>query len=147
MLKYRLVSDLAETLVEILPQQIISHQFDSTPWVLYPVPLHQERLKWRGFNQAEELGKYLAKRLHTSLVSGLLVRKEKRTPQVDIDRRQDRIKNAQGLFIPTSKLKASKFPNILLFDDVWTTGATMKEATKVLKRGGVEKVWGFTITR
>jgi len=88
------------------------------------------------------------------MIDGLLVRTVKRTPQADISRREDRIQNAQGLF-QLNKLSTSNLPagrqgsqlSILLFDDVWTTGATMKEAVKVLKRSGLGKVWGMTLAR
>jgi len=77
----------------------------------------------------------------------LLIRQVKRSPQADIAKRQDRTKNAEGLFSPSSKLLNTQSPSILLFDDIWTTGATMKEAAKVLKKNGVKKVWGMTVAR
>ena len=147
-LKYRLVSDLAETLINLIPEKVLANlPTGRGDLVVYPIPLHKERLKWRGFNQAGVLGKYLAKRLKLNAVDGLLIRKMKRVPQADIAKREDRIKNAQGLFIGTTKLEATKPLNILLVDDVWTTGATMKEAAKVLKRNEVSKVWGLTLAR
>jgi competence protein ComFC len=147
-LKYRFVYDLAESLVNLIP-------FDNYPTLnnycsnfkLYPIPLHPDRFKWRGFNQAEKLGQFIAKKLNIQLIDGLLIRQAKRMPQADIARREDRIKNAQGLFISSFKPQTTKLLNVLLFDDVWTTGATMKEAAKVLKRNGVKKVWGMTIAR
>lgn len=143
-LKYRLVSDLAETLVELIPEKALLPQFKTREWAVCSIPLHKDRLKWRGFNQAEIMGTFLRQRLDARLANGLLIRHAKRTPQADISKREDRIKNAQGLFAVGTKT----FPRrIILFDDVWTTGATMKEATKVLKRHGVEQVWGFTLAR
>lgn len=145
-LKYRFISDMAESLIKLVPPSFYQNlSYLSNDTVIYPIPLHRDRLKWRGFNQAEKLAIFIAKELRLPLVDGLLTRKEKRTPQADIEHREDRIKNAQGLFsmYPMHPI----YPNILLFDDVWTTGATIKEATKVLKRGGVEKVWAMTIAR
>lgn len=163
-IKYRFIYDSAKSLIDIIPDSIftdVTRQLENP--VLYPIPLHRDRLKWRGFNQAEKLGEIVAKRLNIQMVSGLLIRQEKRTPQADISHREDRIKNAQGLFKMNSSLsevegnqhgKSStgsdrkiQYSNILLFDDVWTTGATMKEACKVLKRGGVKKVCSLTIAR
>ncbi len=149
-LKYRFVYDLAESLINLISfndyPALNSHCSDPIKPVLYPIPLHQDRLRWRGFNQAEKLGQFVAKKLKIDMVDGLLIRQVKRTPQADINKKTDRIKNAQGLFISSQLLKTKPL-NILLFDDVWTTGATMKEAVKVLKRNGVKRVWGMTVAR
>ncbi|KKS41211.1 MAG: hypothetical protein UV61_C0010G0002 [Candidatus Gottesmanbacteria bacterium GW2011_GWB1_43_11] len=154
-LKYRFVYDAAEELVNLVPDSALQNlPIKSNSWALYPIPLHKDRLRWRGFNQAEKLGQFVAQRLKMKMIDGLLVRTVKRTPQADISRREDRIQNAQGLF-QLNKLSTSNLPagrqgsqlSILLFDDVWTTGATMKEAVKVLKRSGLGKVWGMTLAR
>lgn len=147
-LKYRLVADLAESLIDLIPPTTLQNiMLISDEWVLYPVPLHRDRLRWRGFNQAEVLGAFLSSKLQIPLTRGLLVRVAKRTPQADIEKRDDRIKNAKGLFQISSKLQPSTPQSVLLFDDVWTTGATMKEAATVLKRNKVKEVWGMTLAR
>lgn len=148
-LKYRFVSDLGKELIYVIPVSIYQDLslLISSNTKIYPIPLHQERLKWRGFNQAEKLAIQLKQYLKFPVMRGLLVRSQKRTPQADISHREDRIKNAQGLFSIAPNISTAEYPSILLFDDVWTTGATMKEAAKVLKRSGVEKIWGLTIAR
>ena len=141
-LKYRLISDVAKTLITLIPHEPVSWLPQGL--VLYPMPLHKDRLRWRGFNQAEILGTYLNKKLNILTVSDLLDRRPQQTAQADIHDRAARIKNAQGLFT----LKTKKLPeNILLFDDVYTTGATMKAAAQVLKRGRVKIVWGLSVAR
>jgi ComF family protein len=144
-IKYRFLYDLAETLTAHVPAETYSFLSKNTP--VYPLPLHFERLRWRGFNQAEKLAVYIEKNFGFPMVNNLLVRTTKRTPQADIDRKEDRIENAKGLFQTAPNISISSYPNIILFDDVWTTGATMKEAAKVLKRAGVKKIWGLTIAR
>ena len=145
-LKYRFVSDAAEALVTAIPEAVFTNlQLHSTDRQLFPIPLHRERLKWRGFNQAEKLGKFVANRLEIPLASNLLIRTHKRMPQADISERQARIENARGIF---SIIKSSQIPRkLILFDDVWTTGATMSEACKVFKRNGAQWVWGMTLAR
>ena len=145
-LKYRFVSDAAQTLIMAIPEVVFANVLlQSKDMQLFPIPLHRERLKWRGFNQAEALGKIVARKLEIPLVANLLIRTHKRTPQADIKERQVRIENAHGLF---SINKSSQIPRkLILFDDVWTTGATMSEACKVLKRNGVQWVWGMTLAR
>lgn len=131
-------------MINLIPERLLLETIRNEIWVLYPLPLHEQRQRWRGFNQAEVMGKYLSKRLKVPLAHGLLIRHTQRTPQAEIKTRSERLKNAQGIFSLAAK---NSPPHIVLFDDVWTTGATMKEAAKILKRGGVEKVWGFTLAR
>jgi len=151
-LKYKFVRDLAEELVELFlsfcgEEKLFSDFCHLPDVVLVPIPLHPRRLRWRGFNQAELLGKLIAKNLGIKFVPDLLVRVKDTRPQVDLDRkcRQQNIlgafrKNPNSQFVIRNSL-------ILIFDDVWTTGATLKEAGKVLKRNGAKKVWGLTIAR
>lgn len=147
-IKYSFVWDMAETLISLMPDSIwLGLRRVPSSTVIYPVPLHPNRLNWRGFNQAEKLGRLLSPRLDLPLVDGLLLRQAKRTPQADIAKRENRIQNAKGLFQVNQLTIHNYQQSILLLDDVWTTGATMKEAAKVLKRGGVGKVWGITVAR
>jgi ComF family protein len=126
-LKYQFVSDLAESLTNLIPLSTLqSLMLLNDQWVLYPIPLHKDRLSWRGFNQAELLGEYVLTKLQIPLAKNLLIRIAKRTPQADITNRDTRLKNAKGLFSMNPNILVSKYPSILLFDDVWTTGATMK---------------------
>jgi ComF family protein len=116
--------------------------------VLVPIPLHPRRLRWRGFNQAELLGELIAKNLGIKFIPDLLIRVKNTEPQVKLDKDQRQI-NIRHAFIlnKNSQFDNLKICNFVLFDDVWTTGATLKEAGKVLKRNGTKKVWGLTIAR
>lgn len=153
-IKYRFVYDEAETLINLIP--VVTWRLLNNlvkDYSIYPIPLHKDRLNWRGFNQAEKLAKLISQKLQLPLIDKLLIRTEHRTPQADISHRTDRIRNAQGLFTLSSRfpefkaLNSGNLNSILLVDDVWTTGATMKEATKVLKRNGIKHVWGMTLAR
>jgi len=150
-LKYRFVTDLAEDLIEVFlsfcgEDKVFSQLcLDQPP--LIPIPLHSARKRWRGFNQAELLGKMIAANLDLPFLPDLLVRVKKTKPQVNLDKKE-RQKNIQGAFFLNDnskfKIRNSKF---VLFDDVWTSGATLREAAKVLKRNGAQKVWGLTLAR
>lgn len=145
MIKYRFVSDIAESLINLVPAdtfQLIKLCNEES--LLYSIPLHLERLSWRGFNQAEKLAQFIAPKLEMPLVNNLLYRVVKRKPQADITAKKQRIENAKGIFQLATSILPEK---VLLFDDVWTTGATMKEATKILKKAGVNWVWGLTLAR
>lgn len=150
-LKYRFVSDLAVALVEAFlsfcGEDLAFSKFCQREKVsLVSIPLHPARKRWRGFNQSELLGKMIAQNLGIGFSPDLLIRVKNTTPQMTL-REKDRQQNIKDAFSVSRNVQLSQFPNILLFDDVWTTGATLKEATKVLKRKGVKQVWGLTLAR
>jgi ComF family protein len=113
--------------------------------ILLPVPLHTRRLKERGFNQAVLLAKPLSKRYNIPLVTSVLKRSRWTAPQVNLDRRVRR-KNVRGSFmVSNSSFLSGK--NILLLDDVYTTGATINECGKTLLRAGAKEVYVLTLAR
>lgn len=111
--------------------------------ILLPVPLHWHKENIRGFNQSTVFGKALAKKLNLSLKEDILEKIKPTVSQTTLGPKE-RKENIRGIF----KLKRQvRDLNIILIDDVWTTGATMKEAVRVLKNGGAEEIWGLTIAR
>lgn len=155
-LKYKLVQDLAEVLVDIMINYLAKYTPDfieeikkdqGKGWVVVPVPLHQKRQNFRGFNQAALIGQILSQKLGLSYLEALKrIRHTK--PQVGL-KGKERRQNIKNAFIINSKLSIlhSKHSNILLVDDVWTTGSTLKECCYVLKRNGAKKVWAITLAR
>ena len=111
--------------------------------LIVPVPLYSKREKWRGFNQAEMIGRWLAET--ENLKSKNLLVRVKDTGQQVGKGREARLANIRGAF----KLRAtSHMPRaVLLVDDVWTSGATMAECCRVLKKAGVKYVWGWVLAR
>ncbi len=151
-LKYKWIKELAQNLNSIIfdsgqpDTKALFNQIKKDPgtWLVTSIPLHWQRQNWRGFNQAQLLGKLLAQRLGIKYLEAL--KKIKATkPQVSLsrDRRDQNLKNA---FIIVNKEQLSA-QNYLLVDDVWTTGATIKECCRLLKRSGAKKVWGLTLAR
>ncbi|MCX8008919.1 MAG: ComF family protein [Patescibacteria group bacterium] len=146
-IKYQFVSDCMKDLVGLCVQYInfldtYSFLQDAT---VVPIPLHPTRLRYRGFNQAAVFGKALAHVCNLSFTDALLRRKRSSRPQVEMKTKKERIKNINDMFEVCEK---TSIPSVvLLVDDVFTTGATMRDATKALKRCGVKTVWGFTIAR
>src|SRR3989338_663984 len=67
---------------------------------LIPIPLHKSRLRWRGFNQAELIARELSLLWNIPVRTDLLIRQKSTSPQADIKNRDDRIKNATGIFAP-----------------------------------------------
>jgi competence protein ComFC len=110
-----------------------------------PVPLHFNKMKERGFDQAFLIARQVARKLKLPLEGGLLRRVKATNPQATMTR-AERAKNIKGAFeINRPEYVAGK--NILLVDDVFTTGATLNEAAKILKANGAGKVYAFTMGR
>lgn len=148
-LKYRFVlaiaEELAEQTVSFLRAEITALPKD---FLLIPIPLHSRRERWRGFNQAEAIGKLVAGKMGWDFSSEILVRKKHKKPQVEL-KGDEREGNVRGVFRFNKNCQPLmvNHQSFVLFDDVLTTGATLKEAGKVLKRNGAEIVWGLTIAK
>lgn len=149
-LKYKFITDLAEELIELTVEYLQNHKsyiINLKSSVLIPVPLHSRRQRWRGFNQAELLGRMLGQKFNWQVRTDLLARHKYTKPQIKL-KGKERRRNIRGAFKinPNSKflIRNSKF---ILFDDVWTTGSTLRECGQVLKRAGAKEIWGLTLAR
>ena len=112
---------------------------------LVPIPLDKNKIKRRGFNQAEEIAENLSEFLKIPLVSNNLIKIKKTLPQVGLSE-EERQENLKGAFFCKAP-EEIKGNNILLVDDVYTTGATMEECARVLKKSGAKEIWGIVIAR
>jgi ComF family protein len=115
--------------------------------IILPVPLHWRRLIKRGYNQAALLAQGLSKAFHKTYAYNILKR-NRYTPSQGRRTLEQRIQNVQGVFkIPSSKQKIIEGKKILLIDDVYTSGATIRECVKVLKHFHPECVNVLTLAR
>lgn len=130
---------LAECVGEPLP--LAENDYD----LVVPVPLHPERLRWRGFNQAALLGVSIARRLGRPLDSGSLVRTRATQPQTARDR-HERYRNVRNAFVVRRPARIAN-RRILLIDDVMTTGATVDECARALLAAGARRVDVLTLAR
>jgi ComF family protein len=111
--------------------------------VLVPVPLHRERLKERGYNQSALLAGELGKCSNLPVVTGCLVRKKYVSSQARSSNVTERQNNVRGAFNRLDdRLKGKQ---VLLIDDVSTSGATLNACASVLKAAGVKGVWGLVV--
>ena len=120
---------LAETIAEsdlLLPDAIL------------PVPLHRIRLRARGFNQALELARPVSRRLGRPLLSRACVRIQATRPQSSLNSQADRRRNVAGAFRVCRPLTGLR--RVAIIDDVLTTGATVQELSRTLRRAGVRQV-------
>lgn len=149
-IKYQGITDIIKELMNIIEVVEVGSDPDLTPIITY-VPMYKKREKKRGFNQAKIIARELAKK--TGFPAVCLLKKIKDTkPQMEL-KQKERLENIKGCFKPAEARPRqncrgrASVKSVILVDDVYTTGATMRECAKVLKKSGMEKVIGFVLAR
>lgn len=151
LLKYEQVRPAAAVLGRMLAEaiDILEPSFGSDPVLAVPVPLYAGKLRQRGFNQSELIAKASIK-LNSfggklQLNDRVLERRKETQSQIGLTRHQRR-ENLRGAFsVVTPKTVSGR--EFLLVDDVFTTGTTVSECARVLRRAGASKVWVATVAR
>lgn len=153
--KYKRVFDLSETLIGLFEKYLETNsslgllfkEMKKENYLVVPVPLHFVRENFRGFNQAGIMGKILAKRHCFIFRENWLIREKYTFPQVKLkgEKRRKNVREAFG--IKKEAAGTLKGKNIILIDDVWTTGSTLRTCANILKRNGAGKIWGLTLAR
>ncbi len=115
-----------------------------TPDAIVPVPLHRRRLAWRGFNQSTELSREIGQELGIPVWNRALIRIRHTRPQTRLDR-QERQENIKGAFTADADKVCGK--RLLLVDDVYTTGATLRECAQAVNRAGASGVDVLVLAR
>lgn len=149
--KYRFIGDISLPLAKLVAIALVRNDFP-LPDIIVPVPLHPRRLRWRGFNQSLLLAERIAEEIAPLLnieVLDILERKRYSRPQMSLKDYQERLRNVQNTFEPKPDIHPDtiKNKNILLIDDVATTGATLEQCAKVLKSAGARKVSAAVVAR
>jgi len=154
------LSSLSEFLGNLLYESLIQNEnFQNVlndkkvkKWVLVPIPLFLSRFRKRGYNQSEILAKELGKKFNLEILNLLKRVKETKT-QFGL-KLPERKKNIKGAFSFNKNEKYQMYQKyqmkdtgVFLIDDIVTTGSTLMEAAKVLKRKGAQKVIGITLAR
>lgn len=142
------LADLQKSLVElfyesIIQQELFQKALKSSP-VLVPIPLSAKRLRSRGYNHAELLAKGLSEKLGLKQID-ILQRTRETKSQFGLTLKQ-RKENIKDAFILNTKYTIQN-TNIFLVDDILTTGSTLLEAARILKKNGAKKVWGLALAR
>lgn len=133
-----------QSLQSLCQQSPRIHDF-TTPDVMVPVPLHSTRLRHRGFNQAVLLARACFPQWQHLLRFDLLQRLHATTPQSHLSGQQRRNNLQHGFSVPLPQVLRGK--SVLLIDDVMTTGSTVHECARALRRGGASRVEVFSIAR
>ena len=144
-LKFGSQTEWAPPLVELLETAYAGWGLPA-PDLIVPVPLHPKRLGQRGFNQSGLLADELGRKLNTPVSFNVIKRKNQTQPQTRLNREQ-RLKNVKGAF-EVADVQRVRDRRVLLVDDVFTTGTTLSECARTLKRkGGASEVHAITVTR
>jgi len=146
-LKYHKIKTISKPLSKLLYIRTIKHLKATgiTKWLIIPIPLSSQRLRQRGFNQSELIGHHFSvminerETMSIKEINHVLYRKLNTPTQVSIKDRAKRLKNMKNVF-GVKNYHLVKKQNIILIDDVTTTGATLSEAKKVLKKAGATEI-------
>ncbi len=141
------IRELAKPLALLIIEhfQLIDKSPDFSRHILIPIPLEKRKLKWRGFNQAQEIAKELSNFLKTPVFNGVLIKIKSTPPQVELPEKERKENIKDAFFCQGSGWVKDK--KILLVDDIYTTGSTLEEAAKVLKIAGAKEIIGVVVAR
>ena len=135
------LAEVVRTYIDSIP--VISSGLLRGNPLLVPIPLHKKRLNWRGFNQSEILAEKISG-FYGLEVRNVLIRNKNIKPQADIEDRENRMNNIKDSFECSTNLNGR---NVILVDDICTTGATLNECAKVLAANGAGKISALVIAR
>lgn len=151
-LKYDHIRSAAEPLGELVAARLAreSRFTESERWLLVPIPLHPAKERSRGFNHAALIAERVSARTGIACAPELLARTRNAPSQVTIREKRLRRANVARAFTAAARAKGARRltrTRILLLDDVCTTGATLKEAARAMRRMGVETVEAVVAAR
>lgn len=114
--------------------------------LIIPIPMSKNRLRKRGFNHAEDIAQAVAKKCVLKFEPNFLCKIKNTYPQAECRSHRERLKNIRGSFAVSPNVDV-RGKNILLIDDVSTSGATLDEAAQVLKKSGANKIYAAVVAR
>lgn len=114
--------------------------------IIIPVPMYQKKEKRRGYNQTSLIAKRLAKNTKSLEYDGTSLKKIKDTQTQSSLNKLDRMKNIKNAYKVLNEQKIKK-KKIILLDDIYTTGATVNECAKVLRKAGAKEILVLTIAK
>lgn len=145
-LKYRRITTLAPLLADMIVSYIRYYRIElPTQAIIIPIPLHPRKERVRGSNQATLIAENLAQQLSLTLDTETLIRSIATPPQSALNAAK-RHKNVRNIFSIQDK-QHLRGTTVILVDDVKTTGATLEQAARALKKGGVRYIWAITVAR
>ncbi|MEW5908153.1 MAG: ComF family protein [Patescibacteria group bacterium] len=147
MLKYKGIRQMSDPLSQLILKCFRDRlKPKSGKTIVVPVPLSEKRLKERGFNQSELIAEKISKELNIPIITGELLKIKETPSQVDLKNIQDRLKNVRGSMAVKNK-ETLRDKEVILVDDVITTGATLDEAKRALRGAGVKKIISLVVAK
>ncbi len=139
---------IAKIIEAYLRKSAFIHLFRNVKPEIVPIPLHFMKSISRGFNQAEDIAEVLASGTGWPINTRLLLRTKNTQPQAKLEQKSERMENMAGAFrIKNGLEEYVSGKSFVVVDDVYTSGATMSEAIKILKSGGAKSVAGFVFAK
>ena len=143
--KYQSFENLAPILGKIIINYIENCKLRIENFIIVPIPLHHRRERERGFNQAKLLAEIITKKFNLEL-KDCLKRIKNTKPQSQLKNSEKRQSNVSRCFSAVNP-NLIKGKNIILIDDVFTSGATMNEAIKILKANGAKQIIALVLAK
>lgn len=139
--KYKNKTYLCNYICQIMKEKFLLEEID-VDYIVF-VPLHKKRLKKRGFNQSEKIANKLSKLIDIPILDCISrVKNTKRLYNMNKKAREKELKNG---FKVNDNIYLLKNKNVILIDDIFTTGSTVNEISKILKINSVNKIYIFTL--
>ena len=143
--KFNEKSYLYKTFCELIIKNKKVFDFIKSYDIIIPVPIHRTRIRKRGYNQSELIAKELAKKLNIGYNKKVLIKVKKNKPQ-SILNKKERKENTEDVYKIINKEKIYD-KKILIFDDIYTTGATINACIKEIEKAKVKKIGVLTLAK
>ncbi|MDD4135759.1 MAG: hypothetical protein PHN66_01665 [Candidatus Shapirobacteria bacterium] len=151
-LKYNFISDNVDNLADLCVKALKSNfpnlikYWHQNNFILIPIPLHQSRQNWRGFNQSDILSQKIALKISLNFCNQILIRHQNTAVQARFKNIKDRKTNVANIFSLSPISNKFKNQNFIIFDDVCTTQSTLISAQKTLKTLSPNQCWYLTLS-
>ena len=143
--KFNEQSYLHETFANIIIKNKKICRFIKNYDIIIPVPIHKKRYKERGYNQTELIAYRIAKKLGISINTDILLKEKNNKPQSELTKKE-RAQNIQNVYRTQNEQKINN-KAILIIDDIYTTGNTLNECSKMIKQAGAKEIAVLTIAK
>ncbi len=145
-LKYERRQNLSLPASQIIKLFIQKTNFNFKDYLIIPIPIHKSKEKIRGFNHAELIGEHLSKSNDLRMIKNCLIKSKNTKSQTETENHEERFKNIKDSFLIKNP-ELIKNQNIILLDDVSTSGATLSEASEILKKSGAKNIIALVLAK
>lgn len=145
-LKYNKWKTLIRIITPFIGEYLNNLNYNFSGFAALPIPLHPDRMKKRGFNQSELIAEFFCRKTGAILKTDNLKRIKPTKTQAELKNAEERKANVKNCF-ELNNPEEIRNKNVLLIDDVFTTGSTISEAAETLKKAGANKIIAFVFAK